>query len=246
MGGVHDPVQHRVAQVDVRRRHVDPGPQHPRAVGELARAHPLEQVEALVDRPVPPGAVPAGLRQRAAVLADLVGGQVVDVGLAGPDERDGPRVELVEVVGRVVEVLAPVEPEPADVRLDGVDVLLLLLRRVRVVEAQVAPAAELPRDAEVEADRLGVADVEVAVRLRREARHDRRVAALPHVGGNDLADEVGSLGRIWRLGVHVAAAPGSSRIGWIARIVPVRRPGPGGPARGPGRQSALSGGGSAP
>ena len=127
--GVHDPVQDGVAQVDVRRGHVDPRAQHARAVGELAGAHPLEEVEALLDRPVAPRAVPAGLGERAAVLADLVGGEVVHVGLAGPDQVDGPRVELLEVVGRVVEVLAPVEPEPADVRLDGVDVLLLLLRR---------------------------------------------------------------------------------------------------------------------
>ena len=49
MMGVLDAVHHRVAQVDVRRRHVDLGPQRPRAVGELAALHPLEQVEILLD-----------------------------------------------------------------------------------------------------------------------------------------------------------------------------------------------------
>ncbi len=89
--GVDDPVEDRVAQVDVRRGHVDPGAQHARPVGELALPHPLEEVEVLLDRPVAPRAVPAGLGERAAVLADLVGGEVVDVGLAGPDQVDGPR-----------------------------------------------------------------------------------------------------------------------------------------------------------
>jgi hypothetical protein len=70
-----------------------------------------------------------------------------------------------EVVGGVVEMLAPVEAEPADVFLDRIDVLLLFLDRVRVVEAQVAAPAELLGDPEVERDRLRVADVEVAVRL---------------------------------------------------------------------------------
>ena len=209
------------------RGHVDPRAQHPRPVGELARAHPLEEVQALLDRPVAPRAVPAGLGQRAAVLADLVRREVVDVGLARPDQVDGPRVELLEVVGRVVEVLAPVEPQPAHVRLDGVDVLLLLLDGVRVVEAQVAAAAELARDAEVEADRLGVADVQVAVRLGREAGDDRRVPAGPQVGGDDLADEVASLRRVgvwmltWRRsrlgrGSRGTALPGG--VGWRARI----------------------------
>ena len=49
-------------------------------------------------------------------------------------------------------------------------------------------------DAEVEADRLRVADVQVAVRLGREARDDRADAAGPKVGGDDVADEVGALG----------------------------------------------------
>jgi hypothetical protein len=43
----------------------------------------------------------------------------------------------------VIEVLAPIEAEPADVALDRVDIFLLLLGRVRVVEAQIAAAAEL-------------------------------------------------------------------------------------------------------
>ena len=115
VGRVQDPVEHRVAHVDVGRGHVDLRPEHPGAVRELAGAHALEQVEALLDRTVAPGAVPAGLGEGAAVLADLVGGEVVDVGLAVPDQVDGPVVELLEVVGGVVEVLAPVEAEPADV-----------------------------------------------------------------------------------------------------------------------------------
>ena len=47
-----------------------------------------------------------------------------------------------------------------------------LLGRVGVVEAQVADAAEVAGQAEIEADALGVADVKVPVRLGREAGHD--------------------------------------------------------------------------
>ena len=46
-------------------------------------------------------------------------------------------------------------------------------------------------EAEVQADGLGVADVQVAIRLRREPRDDH-AAVLPclHIGGDDLTDEV--------------------------------------------------------
>jgi hypothetical protein len=87
-------------------------------------------------------------------------------------------------------VLAPGEPEPAHVALDGVDILLLFFGRVGVVEAQVAAPAELLGDAEIQADRLGVADVEVAVWFGREAGHHPGMALGVEVGLNDVADEV--------------------------------------------------------
>ena len=87
-------------------------------------------------------------------------------------------------------MIAPVVAEPAHVGLDRVDVLLLFLDRVRVVEAQVAVAAELRGDAEAERDRLGVTDVQIAVRLGRKARDDLGVLSGGDVGGDDLANEV--------------------------------------------------------
>jgi hypothetical protein len=68
-----DAVDHRIAQVDVGRGHVDLGAQGLAAVGELARLHAPEQVEILLDRAVAEGAVAPLLGQRAAVLAHLLG-----------------------------------------------------------------------------------------------------------------------------------------------------------------------------
>ena len=235
VGRVDDPVEHRIAEVDVRRRHVDPRPQHPRAVGELARAHAREQVEVLGHRSLPVRRVRAGRGQRPARLADLLGRQVVDIGEAALDEVDGPRVELLEVVRRVEQVVAPVEAQPPDVRLDRVQVLLLLLDRVRVVEAEVAVAAELLGQAEVEADRLGMADVEVAVGLRREARHRGGDPSGREIGRHDVADEVRAFRRVDGGGVEavIGAAPATGMgrgdaahaahhtpggVGWRARI----------------------------
>src|SRR5947207_2976938 len=54
----------------------------------------------------------------------------------------------------------------------------------------MAAAAELFGDAEIERDGLGVADVQVAVRLWREPGHDLRVPLRGDIGGDDVADEV--------------------------------------------------------
>ena len=177
MLGVEDAVHDRVAQVEVGRGHVDFGAQHAGAIGKLALAHALKQVEILLDAAVAVRTVLAGLGEGAAMLANLLGGEVIDVGLAGLDQLHGPLEELVEVVGGVAETI-PLEAEPAHVLLDGVHVLLLFLLGIGVVEAQVGEAAELVGQTEVEADGLGVADVQVAVGLRRKARLDDGVAVL--------------------------------------------------------------------
>ena len=69
--------------------------------------------------------------------------------------------------------------QPTDVVDDGVDVLLLFLLGVGVIEAQIGVPPELIGEPEIQADRLGVADVQVAVGLGRKAGLD---AAVEFVG----------------------------------------------------------------
>ena len=64
---VANPVQHRVAHPDVRRRHVDLRLQRPRAVGELAVLHADEQIEAFLDAAVAERAFLAGFVGRTTV-----------------------------------------------------------------------------------------------------------------------------------------------------------------------------------
>src|SRR5262249_22206036 len=102
-----------------------------------------------------------------------------------------------------VQLGIPGEAEPRDVFLDGVDVLDVLFRRVRVVEAQIARPGVLVCDAEIQADRLGVADMQVAVRLgRKPRRHPAVVLAAGDVFVYDRADEIDRafvrLRRPWR------------------------------------------------
>ena len=192
MLGVQDAVHHRVAHVEVGRRHVDFGAQGAGAVGEFAGLHALEQVQILFDGAVAIGAFLAGFGEGAAVLAHFLGGEIADVGLAVSDELHGPLVELAEIVGGVEEAVFPIEAQPADVLHDGIDVLGLFLCGVGVVEAQVGFAAELGGQAEIQADGFGVADVQIAVRLGRKARvHAAAELAGLQVVEDDVANEIG-------------------------------------------------------
>ncbi len=104
-------------------------------------------------------------------------------------------MQLVEVIGGIKHAIAPVSPQPARVGDDRVDILLLFLLGVGVVEAQVGLSAKLLRQPEVQADGLGMADVQVAIGLGRKAGVD---AALEFVGlqivDDDVADKVRPFG----------------------------------------------------
>src|SRR5262245_37688093 len=78
----------------------------------------------------------------------------------------------------------------------------------------MADAAVFQRDAEVQADRLGVPDVEVPIRLGREARDDAAAVLVDlEIAGDDVADEIG-----WNWGRAAVHAR------WRESITPPNRP----------------------
>ena len=162
-------VERGIAHQHVGRGHVDLGAQNARAIRELALAHALKEVEIFLDAAVAVGAVDAGPGERAAVFAHFLAGLIVHIGYALADEAAGDLIELLKEVGGEMQFV-PGKAQPFDVVLYVFDEHRVLLGGVGVVKAQVALAAVFFRDAEVDAQGLGVADVQKAVRLGREAR----------------------------------------------------------------------------
>ena len=88
--------------------------------------------------------------------------------------------------------VAEIATQPLHVLDDRVYVLGLFLCGIGVVEAQVALAPELVREAEVDHDALGVADVQVAVGLGWKARADTSAMFAARLIGEDhIANEIG-------------------------------------------------------
>ena len=166
-------------------------------LGELTRPHASEQVEALLDGAVTMRALDAGSAVSPTLRRDRVTVLIVDVGEPLGNQQFGPLVQLLEVVARVERLAVDRKPEPREVVDDRLDVARVLRVGVGVVESQVADPTELLGDAEVHGDRLGVTDVEIAVRLGREPRLDAATERATFVvGDHQLAHEVGSCGEV--------------------------------------------------
>src|SRR5205807_1057008 len=92
---------------------------------------------------------------------------------------------------RGVEESVPVEAEPLHILLDRFDILGFFFFWIGVVKTQIRVSAKLVGESKVEADCLGVADVQVSVRLRRKARlHPAAVLVRLQVVENNVAYEV--------------------------------------------------------
>ena len=191
---VPDAVQHRIAHVDVRRRHVDLRAQHVRAVRELARAHAAEQIEVL-RRPARSryGLSLPGFGQRAAVLAHLVGASgssTYALPVAGSAARRTRRAARSSPTRRTA---GRPSRSPSQRTSSWIESTYSTSSVAGFVSSKrrlhVPPKSR--GDAEVQADRFGVADVQVAVRLGRKPRGDAAaVLAGGVVGGDDVADMI--------------------------------------------------------
>ena len=208
----HDAINGRIPHVEVRARHVDFRTQHFLAILELARTHPSEEVHVFFNGPIPIRTVFPRLRQVSAILAHLFRRQVIHIGQPLLNELHGVAVERFKVVAGKEQVLSPIEPEPANVFLNGFNVLGFLLRWIRIIEAQVTARlwGIFLRETKVQADRLGMTDVKVAIRLGWKPGDDPAVVATGrHIGSDHFADEI-DVGRLGCVG-HGRGNSGGSR-----------------------------------
>src|ERR1700724_2052966 len=78
-----------------------------------------------------------------------------------------------------------------DVRLNRLDILAFLFRRIRVIHSQVTNAVEFSGDAKVEADRFRVADMKVPIRFRGKPGMDLREMISAQICGDHITNKIG-------------------------------------------------------
>ena len=189
--GAHNAVNGRVAHVHVGRSHVNLGAQRLRAIRELARAHILKQLQVLLYRAVTVRAVFARLGQRTAIFTDFVLCQVADIGLTRLDERNRAVIAGFKVV-RAVEnaAVGHFAGQPLNVLLDRLYILVIFAHRIGVIKAQIELAAIFLGNRPVDINGFCRANVQIAIRLRRETGVDLLGQTGCNIGINDVGQEI--------------------------------------------------------
>lgn len=82
------------------------------------------------------------------------------------------------------------EAQPFNVVLDGLYVFDIFFYRVRVIEAQVALPLIILGNAKIQANRLGVTNMQIAIWLRRKTGANTGVLPVRQVFINDLTNKV--------------------------------------------------------
>ena len=193
VGNLLDAVHHRITHDDMRRLHIDSGPKGSLTLGKLAGFHTLKELQVFFYRTIAERAVLSGFIEGPPVLPDLFRIEITNVGITLTNQLDRPLMKLTEVITGVMKAI-PFESEPTNVILNGIDKLLFFLGRVGVIESQVATAAMVTDETEVEADRLGVTNVQKPVRLRRKSKLKAcRIPPCFKIRLNQFFDKVESL-----------------------------------------------------
>ena len=199
MFGMPDAIHNRVTHQHVLVRHVDLGTQHVCPVGKLTGTHAKKQIQILLDRTTAVRTVDTRFARTASTASDLFQTQTADIGFVVANQLLSPLIDLFEVVRCIEQTIFPVKTEPSNVVHDRIDVLHLFFFRVGVIKSQVALSAVLFGNSEVETDRFGVSDVQIAVRFRRKTSVNTTVPFSGfHIFVNDLTNKVamGGNGRV--------------------------------------------------
>ena len=197
---VADTVKNRIPQVDIGRGHINLGPQHQLTVLVFAITHITEQLETFFYRAIPIRAVPARSLQGTTELRHLVCCQRTDIGLALCNQLFGEVIDGIEVIRGVTDVTAPGVAQPLYILLDGINVLLGFLLGVGIIKTQVALTTKSLGNTKVQANGLGMPNVQVAIRLWREPRH--YLAGVFAFGNRVFDQALNKVMGFLRLGAH--------------------------------------------
>lgn len=175
----------------------------------LAVTHFAEETQIFLHGAITIRRVAARFVQSAAIGLHFFSRLFVHIGVTGLDQVLGKFVHVFKVRAREVEVrflfVHPVKAQPTDAVENAVDILLIFLHWIGVVKAHVAIATVVAGKTKVQADALGVTNVQIAVRFRRETRAD--------------LDMVGfSLFQLFRIRSRMTA-PVTGKIGTLGQVL---------------------------
>ena len=172
MRNVSHPVKNRISHIDIRGRHIYFCAEHTAAVLEFSCAHLLEQFQVFLYAAVTVRAVLSWFRQSSAVFTDFLRAQVADIGLPFFDQLDCSLIHLLKIIRRKVQVILPVGAQPADIFLDRLHKLCLFLCRICIVKSKMKLTVVFLRHSIAQQNSLGMSDMQITVRLRRETGAD--------------------------------------------------------------------------
>ena len=174
-------VDHRVSHIDVGGRHIDLGAEHLFPVLIHAVLHFLEELQVLLHRSVPVGAVFSRSVEISPVFPDLIGRKVADECLSFFDQMDCTLIHCIKVVRRKKQPVLKFRAQPFHVVYDGLHILRFFLRGVRIIKTEIEFSAVFLCQSRIQDNGLGMSDVEISVGLRWESRLDMVIYALRQV-----------------------------------------------------------------
>ena len=190
MSHLFDSVHHRVAHIYIRRSHINLSAQSHGSLVDSPQLHLLKQRQALFSRSFAIGAVFAHLGKSAAELTHLFGVKLTDISFAFANQILRPAIQLTKIIRGKLGLTRPIKTKPFNVFDNCLNIFVIFFFRVGIIKAQIAGSAKLLGKAEIQADRFGMAYMQIAIWLWWKSGNYRFNTASLKVGINYLLNKI--------------------------------------------------------
>ena len=167
-----DAVNGGVAHIDIGRGHINFRAEHRCTICEIASAHVTKPRQVVRCTARAEGTIHTGFTKVATVDAHLFCALFIDIRMTCFNQTFSGRIHEIKVIARLVlvqcAVCFPRKPEPMHGIQNGIDVFGIFFFWIGVVKAQVANAAIVTSQSEIDANAFGMSYVQVAVGLWRK------------------------------------------------------------------------------
>ena len=168
MGNVGNAVNNRVTHNNIRRCHINLGTKHLLTIAELTGLHFLEKLQIFLNTAVTIRTFLAWLSEGSTIGTDFLSGKVINVSQALLNQLHSIIVKLAEIIRSKKHSVIPAEAQPFNILLNGIYIFHILFYRIGVIKTQITNTAVIFGKAKVQANRLGMANVQITIWLRWE------------------------------------------------------------------------------
>ena len=171
VGSFQNSVHHRVPHVHIRRIHIYFGTKRHASLFHFSVFHFFKKCQRLFHRSISIRRLYSWLGRIGSLLGNHFGRLLIYIGFTRFNHLHCPLIQLLKII-RSIHLFIPLEPEPRDIFLYRVHILLFLFFRIGIIKTEIHRGVILFSQTKINTDGFGMPNVQISVRFWRKTKSE--------------------------------------------------------------------------